>query len=57
MLLDMYLPLWGARGSVFESHRPDQLNQRVMNEQASSKLAFLFFGDTWQLFDFTGRGL
>lgn len=21
---------WGARGRVFESHRPDQLNQEVM---------------------------
>lgn len=26
---DCGLPLWGARGSVFESHRPDQTNQRL----------------------------
>ena len=24
MLLNVLLPLWGARGSEFESHRPDQ---------------------------------
>ena len=29
--LDIGLPLWGARGRVFKSLRPDQYNQRLMD--------------------------
>jgi hypothetical protein len=39
-VLDWLLPLWGARGSEFESRRPDQRNKQ---KAQSSDWAFCFY--------------
>ena len=35
---------WGARGRVFESHRPDQLNQEVMKNISQLIAGFFISG-------------
>ena len=40
MLLEVQLPIWGARGSEFESRRPDQDYKRVSGSSPEALFSF-----------------